>query len=430
MKRTLSILTALLTLSSALPTWAGMVDTYGIGSRATSMGGAVSAAPSPAFAPYYNPAGLSRAESTTMSAGVLTTTPDIEIDDYSVPGISSDLATPSDFSDDTGTLFVPHLGVAMPLTDRLAAGVALYAPWGMHVTWDKNPATNPGAHNNYEAYYQRVSITPALSYKVNEKLALGAGVSLGRSETGADFIHLEHKLPFEAELTDDFNVSCNIGALYQATDRFSMGLTYRSRTDGDFEGDLKMQGIKIAEVTLDYDHPEQVQAGLAYRFGAQKGLLVEADATWTRWSINDTQSQYVTYTQNLPGRDPKVAGTTEPMIVPRDWDDTTKYSIGMEWTVNPTVTLRGGYVWDPTPVPDESLDFIWPDGDKHIFSLGAGFTFGAFTIDIAASYADIPSKRTINGESQALNPSYGDAPVSLVADGTVLNLGTTLSYRF
>jgi len=426
MKRTLTILTALLTLTSALPTWAGMVDTYGIGSRATAMGGAVSAAPSPVFAPYYNPAGLSRATTATMSAGVLTTTPDIEVDDYSVSGVPhrADLETPTDFSDDTGTLVVPHLGAAMPLSDRLAAGITLCVPWGMHVKWDKNPQTNPGAHNNYEAYYQRVTVTPALSYKISEKLALGVGVSLGRSETGADFIHLEHQAPFEAELTDDFNVSYNIGALYQATDRLSMGLTYRSRTETEFEGDLKVNGMKITTVMLDYDHPEQVQAGLGYRFGAKKGLLVEADATWTRWSINDVQDQR--FSTPIPHNGNFITS----LPVTRDWDDTTKYSIGMEWTVNPTVTLRGGYVWDPTPVPDESLDFIWPDGDKHTFSLGAGFTFGDFTLDIAASYADIPSKRTINGESEALNPSYGGAPVSLVADGTVLNVGTTLSYRF
>ncbi|BCS97237.1 OmpP1/FadL/TodX family outer membrane transporter [Desulfoluna limicola] len=421
MKQALSILTALFTLSSVTPAWSGMVDTYGIGARATSMGGAVSASPSPVFAPYYNPAGLSLAETPTVAAGVLTTTPDIEIGDYSVggsPGV--------DFSDTTGTLIVPHAGFAMPINDKLSAGMSLYAPWGMHVEWDKDPAKNPGAYNNYEAYYQRVAITPALSYKVSNKLSVGAGISLGRSETGADFINADFRdpsvfnKPFEAELTDDFNVSFNIGTLYQATDRLSMGLTYRSRTQADFEGDLKVAGTKVADVTLNYDHPEQIQGGVAYRFGASKNLLVEADAVWTRWGINDTQSQYVHY----------LNGVTEPMIIKRNWEDTTKYSLGMEWTVNPTVTLRGGYTWDPTPVPDNSLDFIWPDGDKHTLALGAGFTFGAFTIDIAASYANIPGQRHIDGESDALNGSYGGAPVSLVADGTVLNIGSTITYMF
>lgn len=418
MKRALSILTALFTLSSVTPAWSGMVDTYGIGARAISMGGAVSAAPSPAFAPYYNPAGLSLVEAPTMAAGILTTTPDIQINDYSVAE-----SPEVDFADTTGTLIVPHAGFAMPINDKVSVGIALYAPWGMHVTWDDDPAKNPGAHNNYEAYYQRISITPALSYKVNEKFSVGAGVSLGRSETGANFINTQIGAPFEAELTDDFNISGNIGTLYQATDRLSMGLTYRSRTQADFKGDLKVAGNKVADVTLDYDHPEQVQGGVAYRFGAEKNLLVEADAVWTRWSINETQAQYVTYTAG------PTVGETHPMIIQRNWKDTTKYSLGMEWTVNPTVTLRGGYTWDPTPVPDESLDLIWPDGDKHTVALGAGFTFGAFTIDIAASYANIPGKRHIDGESDALNGSYGDA-VSLVADGTILNIGTTVSYIF
>lgn len=420
MKRTLSILSALFTLSAVSPAWAGMVDTYGIGSRATSMGGAVSAAPSPAFAPHYNPAGLSRAEAPTVAAGILTTTPDIEITDYTVPNVS----TGADFKDTTGTLVVPHAGAAMPINETFSAGIALYAPWGMNVTWNDDTAKNPGAHNNYEAYYQRVAITPALACKVNDRLSLGAGLSLGRSETGADFVMAGTTQKYEAELTDEANISYNLGALYQATDRLSVGLTYRSRTQADFTGDLKVNGTKVADVVLDYDHPEQVQGGVAYRFGASKSLLVEADAIWTRWGINDTQAQYVTYTAG------PATGTTVPMIIKRNWEDTTKYSLGMEWAVNPTVTLRGGYIWDPTPVPDESLDFIWPDGDKHIVSVGAGLCFGAITVDIAASYANIPGKRVIDGESNALNGSYGGLPVSLVADGRIVNIGITTTYTF
>ena len=102
----------------------------------------------------------------------------------------------------------------------------------------------------------------------------------------------------------------------------------------------------------------------------------------------------------------------------------------MEWTVNPVVTFRGGYLWDPTPVPDTTLDFIWPDGDKHIFSIGAGLTFGRITVDLVASYANIPGQRTIDGESDALNGSYGGAPVHLIADGEIYNLGITTTCRF
>lgn len=423
MKRTLSILTALLTLSVITPTWAGMVDTYGIGSRATAMGGAVSAAPSPLFAPYYNPAGLSAVQSPVMAAGVLSTMPDVEITDYTVPG----LCKGENFKDATDPLIAPHMGAAMRVNDSLTAGIALYAPWGMHIKWDKDPAKNPGAYNNYDAHYYRVVLTPTLAYTVSEKLSLGAGVSLGRSETGANFIHAKYRVPFEADLTDDFNVSYNLGALYRATDRLSLGLTYRSRTQAEFKGDLKMDGHTVTTVTLDYDHPEQVQGGVAYRFGADKNLLVEADAVWTRWSINQEQNQR--FSPALPPKAPGEGPETN-LVVPRNWEDTTKYSLGLEWTVNPTVTLRGGYIWDPTPVPDETLDFIWPDGDKHTVSLGAGFTFGAFTLDIAASYANITGTRDIDGESKALNPSYGGLPVSLVADGTILSVGTTLTYAF
>lgn len=394
-----------------------MVDTYGIGARAAAMGGAVSASPSPSFAPYYNPAGLSKAEGTTVSAGVMLTKPDVTIDDYKVGN-----SAPVNFEDDTAPLVVPHFSVVVPVNDAITFGVAAYVPWGMEVEWDKNTI---GANNSYKSKYLRKVVTPALSYKVNSKLSFGAGISLGQSETGASFKHFGMaNTPFEADLKDDFNTSWNAGVLFAPTERLSLGLTYRSRTQADFEGDLKIAGNTATTVTLDYDHPEQVQGGIAYRFGAAKNILVEADATWTNWSINKSQHEVFSPALPTPG------GILNDKTIPREWEDTIKAGLGIEWELNPTVTIRGGYLWDPTPVPDNSLDFIWPDGDKHIFSIGTGLTFGKFTVDIAASYANIPGHRTIEGESGALNPSYGGQQVSLLADGEIFNFGVTTTYRF
>ena len=411
MKRALSTFTALLTLLAASSAWAGMVDTYGIGARAAAMGGAVSASASPAFAPYYNPAALTKAKRASITAGSLVTQPEVSIDNYSMKEEPS-----TDFTDDTDPLVVPHISAVLPMGVRFTAGVAVYVPWGMKIDWKKNTL---GAHNSYHSEYLREVITPTLAWKATDKLSIGGGISFGQSETGASFIRYKSNTTFEGKLKDDFNTSFNVGALYQATDRLSMGLTYRSRTSADFEGDLKINGVKTTTVKMSYDHPEQIQTGVAYRLGKAKNILVEADATWTNWSIN--KSQLETFSPAIHNQNSKET--------PRNWDDTVKYSLGVEWVINPTITLRGGYLWDPTPVPDESLDFIWPDGDKHILSIGTGLTFGQFTVDIAASYANIPGRRVIKGESGALNPSYGKK-VSLVADGKVYNIGITTTYHF
>lgn len=58
--------------------WAGNVDTYGIGSRATALGGAYTANAEGPFAAYYNPAGLTQTERPVASAGIMALNPDLE----------------------------------------------------------------------------------------------------------------------------------------------------------------------------------------------------------------------------------------------------------------------------------------------------------------------------------------------------------------
>ncbi len=101
------------------------------------------------------------------------------------------------------------------------------------------------------------------------------------------------------------------------------------------------------------------------------------------------------------------------------------------------MTLRGGYFYDPSPIPDHTFDMLWPDADKKTYSLGAGFNFfkGKLTVDTVVQYIVAESKREIRGESVNLNNSYpgsfGDpGKVSLFADGHLWGYGITVSYRF
>ena len=48
----------------------------------------------------------------------------------------------------------------------------------------------------------------------------------------------------------------------------------------------------------------------------------------------------------------------------RDWKDTNQVKIGIEYKPTDILTLRCGYFYDPTPIPDDTYDSIWPDADK------------------------------------------------------------------
>lgn len=417
---------------TATNAFAGMVDNYGTGAKATALGGAFSAMADDPFAVYYNPAGLTGIEKRMISAGTLLITPDMEVNNYKVNGGFSNLdprlKAPTNFTSKSKTLVSPHLGIALPINDRFSFGVAAYAPWGMEVEWSQDLAKNPGAYNSFHSYYMREVVTPSLAYKISDRLSVGAGVSLGKSKTGNEcYMASLGGKKTEAELEDDFNYSFNAGIMYAPTDKITLGLTYRGRTETDFEGDLEVEGMgKVADVKLDYDHPEQVQ-GDPYTPDDAGKISLEMDMVWTNWSINKSQTEHVTYG----------SGKAKVLAIPRNWEDTKQYRFGAQWQVKEYLALRTGYIYDPTPVPDSSMDFVWPDADKQTYSVGAGLELGDFIIDTTVTYTKTNSKRHINGESESLNGSY-DNPLnpndkgsaSFNAEGTVWSGGVTVSYLF
>ncbi|MDM8515319.1 outer membrane protein transport protein [Desulfobacterales bacterium HSG16] len=528
------LLVSALILLSVSYVHAGSVDTFGIGSKATALGGAYSAYANDPFAVYYNPAGLSQIEGKVIAGGVHMLDPSLTIDDMRVSNTDDPMIKgPNSFSDESPNLFAPHLGYAMPINDKVSFGIAAYAPWGLELEWEEDPAKSPGAFAYTHSWYMREAITPTISYKINDKLFIGFGVSVGMSKAGAEkkqyltpdvgkssllapalkdgatyqaaqsiaaveaanqaaggvvptittstaaynflsayapgmtaevaaFQQLadagletpeqigtaqaagydgvpatDHGKNLELDLQDDINYSFNIGVMYKPKDTLTLGLTYRSRTDADFEGDVKLGGVKVAEAQLDYDHPDQIQLGARYVPESNQNISVEVDFVWTNWSINDKQyetlSNPVTI-QVIPGN-PAADVVKTDILSDRKWEDTTQVRVGVEWKASDFLTLRGGFFYDPTPIPDDTLDLQWPDADKKIYTLGCGLNFEKFTVDGVLQYCDIEKARYLGGESDNFNHGFDpsgayERKVSASADGNIWGAGLTVSYAF
>ncbi len=430
---------------------AGNVDTYGIGSKATALGGAYAAYADEPFAIFYNPAGLTQINRPTISAGVHVEEPTINIYGYTVE--NPDLGS-VDFKDDASMLIVPHIGFAMPINDKIVAGVALYVPYGFDVKFDSSP-DKLGAYNSYHSSYYREVITPSAAVKISDKLSVGGGISIGKSRCSVDRLVYDstglltniQNTSVQTEMEDSFNWSFNLGLLYKPVDQISIGITYRGKTKTEFEGTTKISGLHngdplrpgtnwyayntAVDAETEIDHPEQVQVG--FRYAPHKTVSLEADVVWTRWSIIDgytcTFSKKFLDTPNLGANNP---GKTSEYY-PRNWEDTRQIRFGVEWQATEMVVLRGSYFYDPTPIPDQTLDMQWVDADKKTYAIGVGLNFGNVTVDGVLQYTDIEQKREIGGESTNLNHTYsstGASRVSLSADGHVIGAGVTVTYRF
>ncbi|MDL2286186.1 outer membrane protein transport protein [Desulfococcaceae bacterium OttesenSCG-928-F15] len=477
MKKCLAVLAGL-SIFAVSSAYAGCVDTYGIGAKATAMGGAYSAYADDPFAVHYNPAGLSQIKGPVMAAGVHVMDPSLTIKGFNIEGSKLASKGVHRFGDDFPILVAPHMGYAMPINDKISFGIAAYAPWGLEVRW---PKYQDGVYDSFHSYYERLAVTPSISYKVNDKLSLGFGISLGYSKSGAEkymsyFGTNNDPIPtlggltgqqfkntvlasgpahplfsaalldgarIDAEMEDDFNYGFNFGLMYKPTETITLGLTYRSHTQAKFSGDIKFTSPTLEQVfgsatqrgkvRMQYDHPQQIQAGIRYQ--PHERFSMEFDIVWTNWSYNERQKETITF-----------KGSSFDAIYDRKWDDTRQIRFGAEYIVNDWCTLRGGYFYDPTPIPDDTLDLMWPDADKKTYSIGAGFKVTQnLTIDTVFQITHIEQDRVIGGESSNMNHAYEtivdptnalgqgvyDHPkVSAKAGGYLYGFGVTVSYAF
>ncbi len=56
----------------------------------------------------------------------------------------------------------------------------------------------------------------------------------------------------------------------------------------------------------------------------------------------------------------------------RNWDSRVQLRVGAEYAAGPSLLLRAGYSYDPSPVPDDTLDPMLFDLSRHILSVGVG----------------------------------------------------------
>lgn len=133
--------TALAQMGNGAGTTSGEILNIGIGSRATSLGGAFTAFSDDATAPFWNPSGLSGAGSTEIQFGHSTWYQDISLN---------------------------YLGAVIPVSDRLSTGIGVaYVDFGEFMGYNEADEST-GAFTGHN-----VVLSLSMAYMLSERLSLG-----------------------------------------------------------------------------------------------------------------------------------------------------------------------------------------------------------------------------------------------------------------
>lgn len=343
----------------------------------------------------FNPAGMGFSKKTLDLTGTFT-------------AVASEVS-----ADHAGVSYRTHNSIATPVAfnaafrvyDNLQVGVSFYTPYGSSINWTRDW---PGAVLNQKVNLKIYDLQPTVAWRITPKLSIGAGLMLSwgsvdlnkglvssstmdralgmMASTGLSQqmgIDPEYRFgdvsPASVNLKgkSDLAVGFNVGAMYDVTDRITVGASFRSKMQmkvrsGDatvsyaneiaravLEKDLDI--INAANFKASMPAPYVLTLGASYR--PVDKLTLAFDAQLTGWK---------TYRElNIDFLSDKLSAYDQRLA--KHYRNAWAFRLGGEYALTPRLDLRAGMMVDLTPVNKEHFNPETPGMTR--LGPSAGLTF-------------------------------------------------------
>ena len=361
--------------------------------RATGRGDAATASDTGPSSIFYNPGGVAVGEGTNFSIG----------GSYIVAGGSfTPMGSTTKTDTDSGPAVLPQLYVTHRFNDLISAGLGFYTPFGLTISWpDSSPQNDVLKKQTLATFF----ISPVIGLNLNKfvpGLSVGAGVDIVPAT-----VELTQYIFFGDPATGGtqgtahlggtaVGIGGRIGAMYRPAmlPKLSVGLMYRTQVNEDFTGKgdfdiappYRSQLPPDGDVAVSVKLPQKVAGGVAYR--PTDALELEVDVSWMNWAAF----------KDLAITVPKAGGGTTTNTTAENYQNETTIRVGAEYRM-PSIesAFRLGYIYDPTPIPSQSLTAQLPDANRNDITAGASHQFGDYNVNLGLLYV-IPVKRDTSSD--------------------------------
>lgn len=370
--------------------------------RANGMLGAFSAYADHVSTIYYNPAGLSELDGFRVSGGATIIAPRST---FRGPFPSSTPYPGSEgkYSMDKQNFLVPNFYASYQIKEGLTAGIGVYAPFGLGTKWEQDWV---GRTEAIETSIETIFVQPTVAYTLPDfgigKVKIGAGLMIASyghvklSRAVEDFGVQNDIFSLEGDLEQPA-IGYNLGLMLEPSDMLTLGFTYRSSVEVEFNGDADFGDLPSAAfppgtsggTTLEL--PSNWVA--AVNLKPTQNLSFEVDYLWWGWSSYD--ELVIQFDQNIP------ALGSDQLASERDYDNSWQIRVGSEYTDAGVegLDLRAGIAYDESPLPTRTMDPTLPDSDRWLFSGGLSYDLtGNLSVD--AAYIFIRAKERTNRSSE------------------------------
>jgi long-chain fatty acid transport protein len=338
--------------------------------------------------------------------------------------------------DDGGqSAFVPNLYWAKSINDTLKFGLGFNSPFGLAVEYDDDWV---GRYHAVESDLKTININPSLAYRVNDRVVIGGGLNvvfadviltsaidmgsvcvagltpgagpagaLGTCEfTGAAPQEFDGFGDLTGDNFDDLGYGFNLGLTFAVSEQTKIGVSYRSEVEINVEGEADFT-IPAGSAALDgviggsldpvsgdrlfdnvdleatVDLPASFSVSVAHTVGKFTWL-----ADWTRTGWSSFEELRIKYDS-----------TVQPdTVTTEDWDDTNRYSFGLDYQYSNKMILRTGVALDETPVPSsERRTPRLPGNDRTWLSFGLSYLINPqMSVDFGYSHLFVDDAKIEN----------------------------------
>ena len=328
----------------------------------------------------YNAAGITQLPGTHLMIGGAIATP------Y---GSINNTETGESQHNDVNTWSIPHFYATHQLNDNWWIGLGLFTRFGLGNGF---PTNWFGRYSITAVGMESLSAVPTVAYKINDMFSVSLGLEvtylsmyLSRQVpqfgivpgVGPGYIGDNH-MQIDGE---SWAIGGHLGLHARLSDQWSVGFAYKTQTVHHFHGKARFDRQYVSPIPLGFQRqvdspvesverlPDSFALGICYK--PLENLSFEVGATWTRWSTYNHLNIYFDGWANYSS------------IADKNWQDNWSFNVSVEYKPTDWLALRAGY-WHETPVVSaEYADYIVPSNGRHMLTLGAGFYWDNWTVDLA-----------------------------------------------
>jgi long-chain fatty acid transport protein len=354
------------------------------GGRGAAQAGALVARADDPSAVRYDPAALVDVDGLAVQAGL----------DFAVTDVEHASALTGRADAEHEIQFTPAVYLAWrPAPEaRWALGLSLDSPLWTLQEWPAGFAAGRSSRKNKAAFHELRaaaawafapgwSVGGALRHATGKRQETVLADFPGPPATGA--------LPLTADAESTLDGQGLALALRRSGERWGWAASFESEVELAGDGDLRFRpdGFDPGDVPgfdalyatrgvrQEFLLPARFAVGAWWTLGAR--TRIELDVERARWSALERTAV------RLAG-----GGEFAPLSYERRWEDVTSVRLGGEHRFASGWRLAAGAAHEPSPVPDATRDFAFPQGDATVYALGGGYDLPRISFDFGWSLHD------------------------------------------